>query len=55
MNNELKKRIINLNNKMLNIVFILSFNKKLSKINQKKLRKMESELNDLHYKHKKDF
>lgn len=54
MDKDLKKRIMALNNRMLNIVFILSFNKKLSKINQKKLKKMESELNDLHDKHKKE-
>lgn len=55
MDNELKKRIMNLNNKMLNIVFILSFNKKLSKTKQNKLKIMELELNDLHDKYKKEF
>lgn len=46
---KLQTRITNMNNKLLNITFALSFNRKLSKKNQSKLKQIEKSLNDKYY------
>lgn len=43
---ELNERVKKLNSKLLNIAFILSFNSKLSKDSQVKLKSIEKDLND---------
>ena len=45
-NNKLKTRLKDLNNKLLNICFSLSFNQKLSKKDHEILKNMEQDLNN---------